>query len=90
MMPMEKSGNDSMDKKSAIQEYCEACRKQVGIPDNNGKTDYQRHEEHLRSQDMQLDIIRRQSKPNFGRDVLANIVGSASYDVLLGVLKRLV
>lgn len=71
-----------MDKKSAIQEYCEICRR--------NKTSYQSHEEHLREQDLQLDIIRRQSKPNFGRDVLANVVGSASYDFILGVFRRLI
>ena len=78
----ERFGIGSMDKKSAIQEYCEICRR--------NKTGYQSHEEHLREQDLQLDIIRRQSKPNFGRDVLANVVGSASYDFILGVFRRLI
>lgn len=87
-MQMERSGNDSMDKKSAIQEYCESCRGKVGVPDD--KTGYQLHEEHLREQDLLLDIIRQQSKPQFGREVLANIVGSASYDFILGVFRRLI
>lgn len=79
-----------MDKKcSAIQEYCESRRRQVGVPANKGNADYQLHEEHLREQDLLLDLIRRQSKPQFGREVLANIVGSASYDVIRFGLKGL-
>ena len=78
-----------MDKKSsAIMEYCEACRKQVGIP-SNGVTGYELHEQHLKQQDLLLQIIREQSKPQFGREVLANIVGDFSYDILKMGLKGL-
>lgn len=79
-------GRGSMDKKSAIQEYCEACRRQVGV----SKTDYQLHEDHLREQDALLRIIQNQSKPQFGREVLANIVGSASYDIILRIFRGLI
>lgn len=77
-----------MDKKSAIQEYCEACRQNVGVPER--RDDYQLHEDHLNEQDALLRIIQNQSKPQFGREVLANIVGSASYDFILGVFRRLI
>lgn len=88
MTQMEKSGNDSMDK-SAIQEYCEACRSHVGVSKNE-TTNYELHEQHLQQQDLLLRIIQEQSRPQFGREVLANIVGDASYDLLLGVLKRII
>lgn len=88
MIRTERYGRGSMDK-SAIQEYCEACRRQVGVRENE-TTNYELHEQHLKQQDLLLEIIQEQSKPQFGREVLANIVGDASYDILLGVLKRLV
>lgn len=88
-MQTEKYGSDSMDKKSAIQEYCEACRSNVGVSKNE-TTNYELHEQHLQQQDLLLRIIQEQSRPQFGREVLANIVGDASYDLLLGVLKRII
>lgn len=79
-----------MDKKcSAIQEYCEACRRQVGMTDKRVNCDYETHEQHLRQQDLLLQIIQEQSKPQFGREVLANIVGDFSYDILKAGLKGL-
>lgn len=50
---------------SAIQEYCESCRRRVGIPGNKAVTDYQLHKE----QDALLKIIQNQSRPQFGREV---------------------
>ena len=90
MTPTERFGRGLMDKKcSAIQEYCEACRRQVGINDNKHNTDYDLHEQHLRQQDLLLEIIQEQSKPQFGREVLANITGDFAYDVLKIGLKGL-
>lgn len=84
MIPKEKSGKDLTVKKcSAIQEYCEACRRKVGI------TGYELHEQHLKQQDLLLEIIQEQSKPQFGREVLANITGDFAYDVLKIGLKGL-
>lgn len=61
-----------MNKKcSAIQEYCESCRRRVGIPENKAVTDYQLHKE----QDALLKIIQNQSRPQFGREVGANLLG---------------
>ena len=79
-----------MDKKcSAIQEYCAACRKQVGMTDKKVVCDYETHEQHLRQQDLLLQIIQEQSKPQFFREVGANIVGDFSYDLLKIGLKGL-
>ena len=73
---------------SAIQEYCESCRRIVGIPENKAVTDYHLHEEHLKEQDALLKIIQNQSRPQFGREVGANLVGSAIFWVLEKGLKR--
>lgn len=82
-------GKGSMDNKcSAIQEYCEACRRRVGIP-GNGVTGYELHEQHLKQQDLLLEIIQEQSRPQFGREVLANITGDFAYDILKVGLKGL-
>lgn len=90
MILTERFGKDLMDNKcSAIQEYCETCRRKVGVPEKNGISDYQLHEEHLKEQDLLLDVIRRQSKPQFGREVLANIVGSAAFETIRFGLKGL-
>ena len=76
-------------RRSAIMEYCECCRKQVGMTDKRAVCDYETHEQHLRQQDLLLQIIQEQSKPQFGREVLANIVGDFSYDILKVGLKGL-
>lgn len=84
MILTERFGKDLMDNRcSAIQEYCEACRRKVGI------TGYELHEQHLKQQDLLLEIIQEQSKPQFGREVLANITGDFAYDVLKIGLKGL-
>lgn len=82
-----------MDKLSPIQEY---YRYKHGIPTSTDKADISNNElhellmrmrneqyQHLREQDLLLNIIRNQSKPQFGREVLANIVGSAAWDAIL-------
>lgn len=82
-----------MDKCSPIQEYYQR-KYGVGLaPDNVDITNKEIREllvrmrneqyQHLREQDLLLDIIRNQSRPQFGREVLANIVGSAAWDGIL-------
>ena len=84
-----------MDRCSPIQDY---YRRRYGLRlanDNKDISNNELHEllvimrneqyEHLREQDLLLNIIRNQSKPQFGREVLANVVGSAVWDGLLFV-----
>lgn len=47
------------------------------------------HTEHLREQDLLLEVIRQQSKPQFGREVLANVVGNAITDGAVFLIKSL-
>lgn len=47
------------------------------------------HAEHLREQDLLLEVIRQQSKPQFGREVLANVVGNAITDGAVFLIKSL-
>lgn len=47
------------------------------------------HAEHLRKQDLLLEVIRQQSKPQFGREVLANVVGNAITDGAVFLIKSL-
>ena len=44
---------------------------------------------HLRQQDLLLQIIRKQSKPNFWREVGANLTGDAIFEVLLRGASRI-
>lgn len=82
-----------MDRHSPIQEYYR-CRYGISPASDNGNVSNKeihemltrmRNEQyrHLREQDLLLNIIRNQSKPQFGREVLANIVGSAAWDGIL-------
>lgn len=47
------------------------------------------HSEHLREQDLLLDIIKNQSKPNFRREFLANLSANAVWDGTLFILGKL-
>lgn len=47
------------------------------------------HAEYLREQDLLLEVIRQQSKPQFGREVLANVVGNAITDGAVFLIKSL-
>ena len=82
-----------MPKCSAIQEYY-LCRQGLGLAKGNGDISNEdlhellvrirnEHTEHLREQDLLLNIIRNQSKLQFFREVGANIVGSAIWDSIL-------
>ena len=88
-----------MPKCSGIQEYY-LCRQGLGLAKGNGdisNEDLQEllvrirkeHTEHLREQDLLLNIIRNQSKPHFFREVGANIVGSAIWDSILFLVSKL-
>lgn len=81
-----------MDKLSPIQEYYQ-YKNRKPTTDKADISNNELHEllmrmrneqyQHLREQDLLLNIIRNQSKPQFGREVLANIVGSAAWDGIL-------
>ena len=47
------------------------------------------HSEHLREHDLLLDVIRNQSKPQFWREVGANVVGSVFVESGLYILGKL-
>lgn len=47
------------------------------------------NEDHLRQQDLLLQIIKKQSKPNFWREVGANLTGDAIFEVLLRGASRI-
>lgn len=93
MILMVKFGKDSMDERSAIQEYyltTNGLRRANGNGNVSNKDIHElltlvRNEQfyHLSEQDKLLSIIRNQSKPQFYREVGANLVGSAIWDGLL-------
>lgn len=47
------------------------------------------NESHLSQQDLLLEIIKKQSKPQFGREVLANLTGDAIFEILLRGLSKI-
>ena len=59
------------------------------MTDKKDACNYETHEQHLKQQDLLLEIIQEQSKPQFGREVLANITGDVAYDILKVGLKGL-
>lgn len=84
-----------MDERSVIQEYYLMSK---GMRLDNGKSDISNNElhellnrvryeqyYHLCEQDKLLTIIRNQSKPQFGREFLANLTANAVWDGLLYV-----
>lgn len=81
-----------MPKCSAIQEYY-LCRQGLRLADDKDVSNDDLHKLLLKMRDERirdarqneylLEIIRRQSKPQFFREVGANIVGSAVWDGLL-------
>lgn len=89
--------------RSALEEYC-LLRRGICTTPNDDKskkevTNAELHEllvrmrneqgEHLREQDLLLDIIRNQSKPQFWREVLSNTVGNFVYEGLVWGFKCL-
>lgn len=84
-----------MSRCSPIQEYYKCIYGRRLDPDNEDVTNDEIHEllvrmrneqyQHLREQDLLLGIIRNQSRPQFGIEVLANLVGSALWDGILFV-----
>lgn len=47
------------------------------------------NELHLQNQDLLLQVIKKQSKPQFGREVLANFTGDVIFEILLRGASRL-
>lgn len=89
-----------MDKCSPIQEYYR-CRYGTGLAsDNDDVSNKELHEllirmrneqyHHLREQDLLLNIIRNQSKPQFWREVGANIIGGFITDGLIFIGKKII
>lgn len=89
--------------RSALEEYCLLSRG-IGTTPNDDKskkevTNAELHKllvrmrneqgEHLREQDLLLDVIRNQSKPQFWREVLSNTVGNFVYEGLVWGFKCL-
>ena len=84
-----------MSRCSPIQEYYQCIYGRRLAPDNEDVTNNDIHEllvrmrneqyQHLKEQDLLLGIIRNQSRPQFGIEVLANLVGSALWDGILFV-----
>lgn len=84
---------------SAIREYyqfsttvkSDTCKSEITNSDLRELIVRLREEQyaHLREQDLLLDIIRNQSKPQFWREVGANIVGDAFYDVFIHIGSKL-
>ena len=84
-----------MSRCSPIQEYYQCIYGRRLASDNEGVTNNDIHEllvrmrneqyQHLKEQDLLLGIIRNQSRPQFGIEVLANLVGSALWDGILFV-----
>lgn len=67
-MQMERYGNDSMDKYSAIEEYCKLCQ--------------ERRQPRISREEEMLEELLERSRGDFGRSVLANITGDVAYDIL--------
>lgn len=89
--------------RSALAEYCLLSRG-IGTTPNDDKSKNEvtnaelhellvrmrnEHNEHLREQDLLLDVIRNQSKPQFWREVGANVVGSVFVESGLYILGKL-
>ncbi|MGN0929852.1 MAG: hypothetical protein ACI4N3_04390 [Alphaproteobacteria bacterium] len=89
--------------RSALEEYCLLKRGISTTPINEEQnkevTNKELHEllvqmknehsEHLREQDLLLDIIKNQSKPNFPREFLANLSANALWDGALYIFGKL-
>ena len=89
--------------RSALAEYCLLSRGISTTPNDEGQknevTNAELHEllvrmkdehtQHLREHDLLLDIIRNQSKPQFWREVGANVVGSIFFESGLYILGKL-
>lgn len=88
-----------MDKRSAIQEYFLYKNGRGIASEGNNVSNEELHEllirmrneqfHHLREQDLLLNIIRNQSRPQFWREVGANIVGGFITDGLIYIGKKI-
>ena len=88
-----------MDKLTPIQEYCLLSNKGRLANDKRNISNDDLHEllervrkeqyYHLKEQDQLLQIICNQSKPQFGREFLANITANVAWDGLLYIGSKL-
>lgn len=81
---------------SAIEEYCKGASVVKSQQDVSNKDLHEllvrmRNEQyaHLREQDLLLEVIRNQSRPQFGREFLANLSANAVWDGLLFIGSKL-
>ena len=89
----------ALEMNKAIQEYyaiksCNPSRNSSGVSNKELHelllAMHQEHDRHLREQDLLLQIIQNQSKPNFPREFLANVSANAAWDGLLFVGSKLI
>lgn len=86
-----------MGKKSAIEEYCKGAtisqsrKSDITNNDLHELLVRMRNEQyaHLREQDLLLEVIRNQSRPQFGREFLANLSANAVWDGFLFIGSKL-
>ena len=82
---------------SAIEEYCkgapiaQASKSEISNKDLHELLVRMRSEQdfHLRQQDLLLEVIRNQSRPQFGREFLANLSANAVWDGFLFIGSKL-
>lgn len=86
-------------KKKQLYEYCKKQYLDKHLADCKGEDQKamllayiesaKNNERHLTQQDLLLEIIKKQSKPQFGREVLANITGDFIFEILLRGVSKL-
>ena len=82
---------------SAIEEYCKGAtisqsrKSDITNNDLHELLMRMRNEQyaHLREQDLLLEVIRNQSRPQFGREFLANLSANAVWDGFLFIGSKL-
>lgn len=82
---------------SAIEEYCKGAtisqsrKSDITNNDLHELLVRMRNEQytHLREQDLLLEVIRNQSRPQFGREFLANLSANAVWDGFLFIGSKL-
>ena len=68
-----------MEKRGAIEEYCRICQQRHNAQYSRTTSDER--------QEAMLEELLDRSRGDFGRSVLANIVGDATYDIIKVGLK---
>lgn len=90
MTPMVRYGRDLMGNNSAIEEYFIGSRNAESYKEVSNKELRDLIVQMRYEQGMLLETIRQESKPNFPRDVGANLLGSAIFDGLIFIGSKLI